>query len=265
MSHVGTIWLRDIQTSSAELHHDDSVHQADNPPESQHDGSVHPADDLAESHHDNNVHSADDLQEVHHNWNVYLAGDLPEPHWDDNVRLADDLPETLYDGNIHLADDPPKIYHDGIVYLSEDPPPPYTMSIDPPSTSAVKLSRYGPQSVSSPMRTSLKQLNMYLLAIMTYSLDVDFATIHQALGTDKGVPFNRDRGVRSILTDEEDKELFRLSTIIADMHMKYKSNKWNLVLDCDKKAIIEAVVGPLSDRHIEHTAYILDLIWTYSE
>ena len=68
----------------------------------------------------------------------------------------------------------------------------------------------------------------------------------------------------SILDDDEKEELLRLAMIILDLYQKFMTNKWNLTLDCDREAIITAILKPAKSLNMNED-YILDMISTYAE
>lgn len=105
---------------------------------------------------------------------------------------------------------------------------------------------------------------MYLIEIITYTLEADFETVYRAIGHDKPDTRSSDRRLTSVLSEDEDRRLFELSTIILDMYQKYISNRWNLVLDRDRNAVQTAIMEPSRSLNI-NTDYLLDLISTYAE
>ncbi|KAF1956120.1 hypothetical protein CC80DRAFT_535503 [Byssothecium circinans] len=156
------------------------------------------------------------------------------------------------------------------IYLSsnEEVPPPYSVSspaLAPANDIPPRRHRRPP--VSAPPRSPLAQLQRYLIEIVTYTLDADFGLVRQALGQDEPATdtgSSQEEEVDSILADDEKKELFRLATIILDLYHKYKTNRWNLTLDCDRAAILAAIVKPAKSMYINED-YILDMISTYAE
>ncbi|OCK73070.1 hypothetical protein K432DRAFT_411036 [Lepidopterella palustris CBS 459.81] len=146
-----------------------------------------------------------------------------------------------------------------------DVPPPYSVSspaLTPENDIAPRPRPRRP--CSPPPRSPLTQLQRYLIEIVAYTLDADFRLVRRALGQDEPGISSSQEEVTSILADDEKKDLFRLATIILDLYQKYMTNQWNLTLDCDRAAILTAIVEPARSMYI-NTDYILDMISTYAE
>ncbi|KAF2877067.1 hypothetical protein BDV95DRAFT_138059 [Massariosphaeria phaeospora] len=112
------------------------------------------------------------------------------------------------------------------------------------------------------------QLQKYLLEIITYELDADFGSVNRA--------FSASESTSSILADDEKQELFRLSSIIKNLHQSHLTNRWLLTLNSDRDDIFNAVIEPallLSTAGSTNvrvsmrscTPFLLDLISTYAE
>ena len=118
-----------------------------------------------------------------------------------------------------------------------------------------------------PLRSPLMQLQRYLIEIVAYSLEADFKSVRRALDQDESGSISTAKGeeeVNSILTDSEKQELFRLAKIILDLYHKHKRNQGNLTLDCDRAAILTAIVEPTYPWDT-FGDYVVDMISTYAE
>ncbi|KAF2704162.1 hypothetical protein K504DRAFT_507179, partial [Pleomassaria siparia CBS 279.74] len=150
--------------------------------------------------------------------------------------------------------------------LPSPPSPPSPPNLPSPPNPSSRPSRPSRPSPFSP----LTQLQRYLIEIVTYTIDADFGLVSQALGCDESGTgtgtgsSSSPKKVTSILMDDEKEELFRLATIILDLHQKHLANQWNLTLDCDRAAIRTAISKPAMSMRINRD-YILDVISTYAE
>jgi hypothetical protein len=127
---------------------------------------------------------------------------------------------------------------------------------------AVSINRRRPSS--TPRRNELEHVRMHLIEMITYTLEVDLKIICQELLQD--INFNKisDKEVNSLLTDQEEEELFRIATILVEMRQKYTSNRWNLTLNSERAAIRASVIEPT--QHIKVCIeYLLGLLSTYAE
>jgi hypothetical protein len=113
-----------------------------------------------------------------------------------------------------------------------DPPPPYSKptSYLGNSSSDINIAPLRRRRRPCPyrkMRTPLNQLQRYLIEILTYSINADFEAVRRALGDDDdddADTTNSPGGVASILDEDEEKELFRLATIILQLHKNHVAN-----------------------------------------
>ena len=146
-----------------------------------------------------------------------------------------------------------------------DVPPPYSVS-SRALTPEKDIAPHPPQCrpSSAQPRSPLTQLQRYLIEIVTYTLGADFGLVRQALGQDESGTSSSQEKVTSILMDNEKEELFQLATVALDLYQKYMTNQWNLTLECDRAAILTAIIEPAHSMYI-NTDYIVDMISTYAE
>ncbi|KAF2180435.1 hypothetical protein K469DRAFT_714815 [Zopfia rhizophila CBS 207.26] len=131
-----------------------------------------------------------------------------------------------------------------------EPPPPY-------SATAISQNH-------TPQSDPVMQLRRYLIEIMAFTFNADFALLNHALGQHT-LPTSASISItNSTLTEDERVELLRLALITKDLYGKQRGHQLLTTRDSDRRAVADAIVIPT--LHLELSAgYILELISTYAD
>lgn len=108
-------------------------------------------------------------------------------------------------------------------------------------------------------RSSIIQLQKYLIEIMAFTFGADFEQLNSMLGQNAAI----DSRETTILSKEEKEELMRLSTLVEDLRQKMLHNQFNTTLKRNRDIITEAIVKPAKDIRLEPD-YIMYLVSTYA-
>lgn len=108
------------------------------------------------------------------------------------------------------------------------------------------------------------QLRRYLIEIMTFTFNADFALLNQALGQHTLPTPASTSTTDSTLSEDERVELLRLARISKDLYEKQTGHKWLTTRDSDRRAIADAIVIPALQLELS-PSYILQIISTYAD
>ncbi|KAF2475782.1 uncharacterized protein BDR25DRAFT_350068 [Lindgomyces ingoldianus] len=137
-----------------------------------------------------------------------------------------------------------------IIFGMAEPPPPY-------SATAISQNH-------SLQRDLVIQLRRYLIEIMTFAFNADFALLNQALGQHTLTTSVSISTTNSTLTEDERAELLRLALISKDLYGKQRGHQWLTTHDSDRRAIADAIVIPALQLELD-PGYILKIISTYAD
>ncbi|KAF2184902.1 hypothetical protein K469DRAFT_708678 [Zopfia rhizophila CBS 207.26] len=131
-----------------------------------------------------------------------------------------------------------------------EPPPPY-------SATAISQNH-------TPQRDPVIQLRRYLIEIMAFTFNADFALLNHALGQHTLPTSASISTTNSTLTDDERVELLRLALISKDLYRKQRGHQLLTTRDSDRRAVTDAIVIPALQLELS-AGYILELISTYAD
>ncbi|KAF1953550.1 hypothetical protein CC80DRAFT_595752 [Byssothecium circinans] len=114
----------------------------------------------------------------------------------------------------------------------------------------------------SPKEAHKTQLQRYLIELMGFTFDADFALLNAAMPT----PTTTPSSTTSILSADERAKLLRLSLLLKELAPKFTrgSTRWLTVRRSERTTIIDVIRDPAEDLKI-CPAYVLKLISTYAK
>lgn len=105
------------------------------------------------------------------------------------------------------------------------------------------------------------QLGRYLIEIVAFTFNSDYALLNQALGQPTFANFVPTKN--SILTEDERVELLRLALISKELYGKHRGHQFLTTRDSDRRALADGIIKPAIVLDLA-ASYILELISTYA-
>ncbi|KAF2787872.1 hypothetical protein K505DRAFT_329364 [Melanomma pulvis-pyrius CBS 109.77] len=144
----------------------------------------------------------------------------------------------------------------------DKPPPPYSATAISQNDTLRRETAISKNH--TPQRDPVIQFRRYLLEIMAFTFQADFALLDCALDQHTLSTSASISTTNSILTEDERFELLRLARTIKDLYGKTRGYQWLNTLDSDRSAVTDAIAKPAVILSLDGS-YILQLISTYAD